>query len=286
MSKKGIALFLAFLMLFSIFTPQMTTYAATTENIEEVTTSEDTNENDLEQSTEEPENTGQNTEITSTESVEESTEQSTEQSTEAEPDAQAAPTGAPVTLSDDGMSDVVLETFTKAACNVQYYGGVKYKNTTVAHFTIDGQPAFCMQHGVTAPTTGTVYESNVYEDENIRRILYYGWQGQEQWSGFDGNENKGIVITSLALSHYYYNNPANINTSYYINMGLTDFVNYCNANGIPDSRISFSTDSVKAYRSGDIQKTDDITINGWSGNTLSFTLQDGVKAVTNDGGIY
>ena len=282
MSKKGIALFLAFLMLFSIFTPQMTTYAATTENIEEVTTSEDTNENDLEQSTEEPENTGQNTEITSTESVEESTEQSTE----AEPDAQAAPTGAPVTLSDDVMTDVVLETFTKAACNVQYYGGVKYKNTTVAHFTIDGQPAFCMQHGVTAPTTGTVYESNVYEDENIRRILYYGWQGQEQWSGFDGNENKGIVITSLALSHYYYNNPANINTSYYINMGLTDFVNYCNANGIPDSRISFSTDSVKAYRSGDIQKTDDITINGWSGNTLSFTLQDGVKAVTNDGGIY
>ena len=286
MSKKGIALFLAFLMLFSIFTPQMTTYAATTENIEEVTTSEDTNENDLEQSTEEPENTGQNTEVTSTENVEESTEQSTEQSTEAEPDAQAAPTGAPVTLSDDGMSDVVLETFTKAAGGAQYYGGVKYKNTTVAHFTINGQPAFCMQHGVTAPTTGTAYESNIYEDENIRRILYYGWQGQGQWSGFDGNENKGIVITSLALSHYYHNSPANINTSYYIDMGLTDFVNFCNANSIPDSRISFSTDSVKAYRSGDIQKTDDITINGWSGNTLSFTLQDGVKAVTNDGGIY
>ena len=286
MSKKGIALFLAFLMLFSIFTPQMTTYAATTENIEEVTTSEDTNENDLEQSTEEPENTGQNTEITSTESVEESTEQSTEQSTEAEPDAQAAPTGAPVTLSDDGMSDVVLETFTKAAGGAQYLGSVKYKNTTVAHFLINGQPAYCMQHGVTAPTTGTSYTSSIYEDENVRRILYYGWQGQAQWSGFDGNESKGIVITSLALSHYYYNTPANINTSYYINMGLTDFINYCNANSIPDSKISFSTDSVKAYRSGDIQKTDDITINGWSGNNLSFTLQDGVKAVTNDGGTY
>lgn len=286
MSKKGIALFLAFLMLFSIFTPQMTTYAATTENIEEVTTSEDTNENDLEQSTEEPENTGQNTEITSTESVEESTEQSTEQSTEEEPDAQAAPTGAPVTLSDDGMSDVVLETFTKAAGGTQYYGGVKYKNTTVAHFTIDGQPAFCMQHGVTAPTTGTTYTSAVYEDENVRRILYYGWQGQAQWSGFDGNENKGIVITSLALSHYFYNSPANVNNSYYIDMGLKDFMDYCSANSIPDSKISFSTDSVKASRSGDIQKTDDITINGWSGNTLSFTLQDGVKAVTNDGGIY
>ena len=283
MSKKGIALFLAFLMLFSIFTPQMTTYAATTENIEEVTTSEDTNENDLEQSTEEPENTGQNTEITSTENVEESTEQSTE----AEPDAQAAPTGAPVALSDDGMSDVVLETFTKASDGlINYYGGVKYINTTVAHFTVTGKPAFCMQHGVTAPTTGTGYTSDIYEDENVRRILYYGWQGQGQWSGFDGNENKGIVITSLALSHYFYNTPANINTSYYIDMGLTDFVNFCNANSIPDSKISFSTDSVKAYRSGDIQKTDDITINGWSGNNLSFTLQDGVKAVTNDGGIY
>ena len=282
MSKKGIALFLAFLMLFSIFTPQMTTYAATTENIEEVTTSEDTNENDLEQSTEEPENTGQNTEVTSTENVEESTEQSTE----SEPDAQAAPTGAPVTLSDDGMSNVVLETFTKAAGGAQYLGSVKYKNTTVAHFLINGQPAYCMQHGVTAPTTGTSYTSSIYEDENVRRILYYGWQGQAQWSGFDGNESKGVVITSLALSHYYYNTPANINTSYYIDMGLTDFINYCNANSIPDSRISFSTDSVKAYRSGDIQKTDDITINGWSGNTLSFTLQDGVKAVTNDGGIY
>ena len=287
MSKKGITLFLAFLMLFSIFTPQMTTYAATTENIEEVTTSEDTNENDLEQSTEEPENTGQNTEVTSTENVEESTEQSTEQSTEAEPDAQAAPTGAPVTLSDDGMSNVVLETFTRAIeGDVQYYGGVKYKNTTVAHFNIDGKPAFCMQHGVTAPTTGTSYSSSVYEDENVRRILYYGWQGQAQWSGFDGNENKGIVITSLALSHYFYNSPANVDNSYYIDMGLKAFIDYCNANSIPDSRISFSTDSVKAYRSGDIQKTDDITINGWSGNNLSFTLQDGVKAVTNDGGIY
>ena len=282
MSKKGIALFLAFLMLFSIF-PQMTTYAATTENIEEVTTSENTNEKDLEQSTEEPDNTGQNTEMTSTESVEESTEQSTE----AEPDAQAAPTGAPVTLSDDSMTNVVLETFTKASDGlINYYGGVKYKNTTVAHFTVDGKPAFCMQHGVTAPTTGTGYTSSIYEDENVRRILYYGWQGQAQWSGFDGNESKGIVITSLALSHYFYNTPENINTSYYISMGLTDFVNYCNSNSIPDSRISFSTDSVKAYRSGDIQKTDDITINGWSGNTLSFTLQDGVKAVTNDGGIY
>ena len=286
MSKKGIALFLAFLMLFSIFTPQMTTYAATTENIEEVTTSEDTNENDLEQSTEEPENTGQNTEITSTESVEESTEQSTEQSTEAEPDAQAAPTGAPVTLSDDGMSDVVLETFTRAAGSVQYYGGVKYKNTTVAHFTIGGETAFCMQHGIPAPSTGMQYNDSIYEDENIRRVLYYGWNGQEQWGGFDGNENKGIVITSLALSHYYHNTPANVNTSYYIEMGLKDFIDYCNANSIPDSRISFSTDSVKAYRSGDMQRTDDITINGWSGNNLSFTLQDGVKAVTNDGGIY
>lgn len=256
MSKKGIALFLAFLMLFSIFTPQMTTYAATTENIEEVTTSEDTNENDLEQSTEEPENTGQNTEITSTESVEESTEQSTEQSTEVEPDAQAAPTGAPVTLSDDGMSDVVLETFTRAAGSVQYYGGVKYKNTTVAHFTIGGETAFCMQHGIPAPSTGMQYNDSIYEDENIRRVLYYGWNGQAQWSGFDGNENKGIVITSLALSHYYHNTPANVNTSYYIEMGLKDFIDYCNANSIPDSRISFSTDSVKAYRSGDMQRTD------------------------------
>ena len=260
----------------------MTTYAATTENIEEVTTSEDTNENDLEQSTEEPENTGQNTEVTSTENVEESTEQSTE----SEPDAQAAPTGAPVTLSDDGMSDVVLETFTKAAGGITYYGGVKYKNTTVAHFNIDGKPAFCMQHGVTAPPTGASFSDQIYENDNIARVLYYGWQGQAQWSGFDGNENKGIVITSLALSHYFYKTPANVNTSYYIDMGLTDFINYCESTEIPNNKISFEPNNVKAYRSGDIQKTDDITINGWSGNNISFTLQDGVKAVTNDGGIY
>ena len=181
MSKKGIALFLAFLMLFSIFTPQMTTYAATTENIEEVTTSEDTNENDLEQSTEEPENTGQNTEITSTESVEESTEQSTE----AEPDAQAAPTGAPITLSDDGMSDVVLETFTKAAGGITYYGGVKYKNTTVAHFTIDGNPAFCMQHGVTAPPTGTSFRDQIYENDNIASGCSVSYDRIRSWIGID-----------------------------------------------------------------------------------------------------
>lgn len=118
-----------------------------------------------------------------------------------------------------------------------YHGGVNFSNTTSAKFTIEGVSVFGMEQGISAPPSGTTLTEEDCQDENIRKILYYGWQGKEEWSGFDRDENKGIVLTSLALSHYYNNSPEDVTTSYYVDMGLKDFVEYCDMQQIPDSQF-------------------------------------------------
>lgn len=87
-------------------------------------------------------------------------------------------------------------------------GKVSYGGTTVGHFLVNGQIAFCMEHQKATPPTGTSFAEQIYNNATIRKVLYYGWGGVEPWSGF-GSEAQGIVCTSLVLS-YYYSGPDSI----------------------------------------------------------------------------
>lgn len=181
------------------------------------------------------------------------------------------------TLSDDGNVDVLSSARGAAPSTFKNLGSVTYGGSKVGHFTIDDKIAFCIEHSKKSPPNGTTFWSEIYSNDTIKKCLYYGWQGQKQWGGFS-SEAQGIVVTSLALSHFYSGEPANVTPL------ISDFVNYINSQPVPDNNVSFSPNEVEATLQSDgTQRTSDITLNGSSDNSVTFTLQSGVTLVKKDG---
>lgn len=169
------------------------------------------------------------------------------------------------------------------AVGIVYKGKVSYKGTTVGDFTLNGQQAFCMEHLKPTPDTGTPFSEQIYENNNIRKVLYYGWGGTEQWSGFTSRE-QGIVCTSLALS-YYYSGPDTIGMKPHgtsaTALGLSDFFYYIDAHDVPDRTLTLSKTNLTAQLSPDktYQVTEDITFNADSKNTITIPLKAGMSLV-------
>lgn len=131
--------------------------------------------------------------------------------------------------------------------SIVYNGKTTYGNNIVGNFSIGGKQAFCLQHPKTTPSTGTKVTSRIYENPNVQKVLYYGWKGPQQWSGFK-SESHGIVVTSLALSYYYYGDNSSPST-------ISGFLNYIKNLSVPDFSVCFSDEHVQAYKDGQIQRT-------------------------------
>lgn len=170
------------------------------------------------------------------------------------------------------------------AVGIVYKGKVSYKGTTVGDFTLNGNQAFCMEHLKPTPDTGTPFHSEVYDNPNIRKALYYGWKGTEQWSGFKSRA-QGIVCTSLALS-YYYSGPDSIGMkphgSSAKKLGLSDFFNFLDKQSDPKVNVfNLSKSNLTASLSPDktYQMTEDVTFNADSKNTITIPLKAGMSLV-------
>lgn len=84
---------------------------------------------------------------------------------------------------------------------IQFVGYVSATNpygytSTVGDFRVDGQQAFCVQHALPTPGTGMTATANVYEVQEVRNALYYGWGGP---ANIFSDHNVGVVVTSLIL---------------------------------------------------------------------------------------
>ncbi len=155
---------------------------------------------------------------------------------------------------------------------VTYLGSVSYpagasNATRVGNFLVNGKQAFCMVHDKDHPLNGAPVTSTVYDNNLIAKILYYGYSGQEPWSGFTSKE-MGIVVTSLALDVAYNgtNRPR-----------ATAFLNYVNSKELPVQSLHFSKSNVSAFEAGDQQRTEEITLIGDSKYSVSFNIQPGVS---------
>ena len=122
-------------------------------------------------------------------------------------------------------------------CKYNYQSG--HTPVGSSHIVVDGRQAFCAQHGITRPVQGsTTGNPWVVTNQTIRKVLYYGYTGPAQWSGFNNNFNKGTAVTSLLLSYHYYghgsiNRPIDGGESR--TMGLYGFYNYTNRASNPPS---------------------------------------------------
>ncbi len=147
---------------------------------------------------------------------------------------------------------------------VTYNGKATYSGSTVGDFSIGGKHVFCLQHSKTTPSTGTHLTSKIYQDEDVKKVLYYGYNGIEPWSGFTDRQ-QAIVITSLALSYFY--SGTNTNPS-----AIKNFMSFINSQSVPDYALSFSKSNVSAYKSGNIQRTESITLESGS-SKFGVTLE-------------
>lgn len=158
----------------------------------------------------------------------------------------------------------------KAAGAVNYHGKVVYGPTTVGNFSVNGKQAFCIEHVKPTPPTGTNFSEQIYEDANIRKVLYYGWNGPAQWNGFE-SEAHGVVSTSIVLSYYYSGSS--------VSSESRSFYNWLQSQpAVPDVRISLSKSSTEAYLTEDksIQRTEEITFQAEAGNSITIALPEEV----------
>ncbi len=154
---------------------------------------------------------------------------------------------------------------------VTYNGKISYSGTTVGDFAVNGRQAFCMEHSKSTPGSGTGLTTNIYYNDNVKKALYYGWGGPEQWGGFT-SRNQGLVITSLTLSQFYAGDNVRPLTQ--------DFINFLNTKSVPSFKVRFSTSNVSAYKEGDIQRTETIELSsGMTSGSVNIDLQDAVTYV-------
>ncbi len=92
--------------------------------------------------------------------------------------------------------------------------GYAYEGSTrVGRFSVNGKVAFCCDHEKFTPPTGTKASASVGNSEDVAKVLYYGYGGPEQWSGF-ADSSSALVATSLALDHYFNNGSGDGSASY------------------------------------------------------------------------
>lgn len=99
-------------------------------------------------------------------------------------------------------------TVTNEQDNIVYYENGVFMGRT-EKFNINGKMAFCMDHSKTPPGSGVLITGVREEtDSVIRKILYYGFQGPGQVSGWDANGLR--AATSMAISEYRHGDGYNL----------------------------------------------------------------------------
>ena len=152
---------------------------------------------------------------------------------------------------------------------IEYGGSVTYGYSTVGNFFVDGRRAFCMDHDKTSPSSGTEVESEPFSNEGVVKTLYYGYEGREQWSGFESEEH-GIVVTTLALDHYVHGSNKTV---------ARDFIDYVDSMPMPEITLGLENDTLTAYREGNIQKTNSTRVTGNSEYSMTINLPANVTLV-------
>ena len=150
---------------------------------------------------------------------------------------------------------------------VEFYGN---------SFVIDDtQTALCIERDKGTPYPGIEVTLLNYEDDYINKILYYGYNGPEEWDGFY-NDDHAILCTSMMLSEAYSN--------YGYKDICDDFKAYLDeAPDAPEFSLYFSPQETKTYPEGDIQRTDFITLVGDNRLTITLTLESGMEIHFIDG---
>lgn len=183
-----------------------------------------------------------------------------------------------------GVASQGISTVQAASNYVNYDGKSTAYESTCGKFRINGRQAWCLEHAKKTPGSQSmnaeIYHSTEARYANIRKIMYYGWFGYEEWGGLHGkSDNEKNVIMSKALSHAYSGSS--------ISKGImTDFYNYATSKPDPLNQnvLVFSKMVVNTWydKNTKVQKSESSRLNGPSGYHITINTQTNRVKVVNE----
>lgn len=183
-----------------------------------------------------------------------------------------------------GVASQGISTVQAASYYVNNDGKSTAYGSTCGKFRINGRQAWCLEHAKKTPGSQSmnaeIYHSTEARYANIRKIMYYGWFGYEEWGGLHGkSDNEKNVIMSKALSHAYSGSS--------ISKGImTDFYNYATSKPDPLNQnvLVFSKTVVNTWydKNAKVQKSESSRLNGPSGYHITINTQTNRVKVVNE----
>ncbi|MBQ9934318.1 MAG: VaFE repeat-containing surface-anchored protein [Lachnospiraceae bacterium] len=256
------------------------TDAIETEVVEEITTET------IDEVTSEEISTEVTTEVATEETTEETTEAITEAITELTTES-ISESGVMGTISENDSVETGNESIPEmSTMSLNRATGITVSDKVthycdgneLTQFTLsNGQIAICMEFGNTsADWNSPIEEILVYTSDNtsmVYKVMYYGYNGPEQWSGF-GNESNAIVGTGVLLSYLTTGTP-----DYALNSPtVSGFYSYIqSAPTPPKAQMSFSPAAATTSVENGVQKTNLITFNADSRLSVSLKLDNDMK---------
>lgn len=180
-------------------------------------------------------------------------------------------------LMKRGVSQKLTLGSGKAQVSIQYEGQISYGGSTVGAFSVNGKTAFCMQHPKPTPPSGTTGELSPYENDNIKRIMYYGWDGPKNIFGSD--RDRGIVVTSLVLSKYFNGDVSGASLP-----GWAELDNLAQSGEVPYNDINASKKDLTVSVSDKKQVSESTTILASPLNELKIPVPNGLTLINESNG--
>ena len=168
--------------------------------------------------------------------------------------------------------------------DLKYYGQSKGLGSECGNYTIDGRRGWCIEHKKDSPPSGFVngeiYHGTDAKSANIRKIMYYGWEGFEPWSGLntlsDAEKNS---LMSMALSCAYSGTKIR-------NATIKNFYNYATSQPDPQNKniLKFSKQIVNTWydQNAKVQKSESSRLNGPNGAHVTINPQTSKVRVVNE----
>ncbi|WP_251523135.1 thioester domain-containing protein [Robertmurraya korlensis] len=162
---------------------------------------------------------------------------------------------------------------------IEYKGQVSYGGSIVGDFRVNGVQAFCIEHHKATPGTGTPYTGpSPYNNEQIARTLYYGWNGPGNIFGTDSA--RGIVVTSLVLSRVY----TGVNGGGNRIAGYSDLYNHALSGSMPYHQLYFTNSNLAVNVSNGKQVSQTTTFQAYQDNSITISLPSSVTLVNESTG--
>lgn len=167
---------------------------------------------------------------------------------------------------------------------LKYYGQSQGLGSECGNYTIDGRRGWCIEHKKDSPPSGFVngeiYHGTDATSANIRKIMYYGWEGFEPWSGLntlsDAEKNS---LMSMSLSCAYSGTKIR-------NATIKNFYNYATSQPDPQNKniLKFSKQIVNTWydQNAKVQKSESSRLNGPNGAHVTINPQTSKVRVVNE----